>query len=339
MVMKAEERFELVKRNTQEILTEDELREILGSGKKLSSYYGTATTGPFHMAYLIPLTKVFDFNKAHIKTKILLADIHAALDDLKSDWSQIESRAKYYQKCIELSLPWDEKPEFVLGSSFQLDKDYCNDVLKMATHVTVNRATRAASEVTRMKNPKVSELIYPIMQALDEEYLDVDIQIGGIDQRHIMALAREELPVLGYKPRVEVMTPLVASLKGAESKMSASLPDTHIKVYDSETQIREKVSRAYCLAGDANNAVLHIAKFIVFTLNGKMKIERPEKFGGDVVFESYAEIEEAFIGKKLHPADLKKAVAEELVEIFAPARKFFDSHKDILEELGKEFVN
>ena len=80
----------------------------------------------------------------------------------------------------------------------------------MSTIATVDRATRAASEVTRMKNPKVSELIYPIMQALDEEYLDVDIQLGGIDQRHIFAFAREYMPAIGYRSRIEVMTPLVA---------------------------------------------------------------------------------------------------------------------------------
>ena len=223
--MTPEERFSLVKKNTEEILTENELRERLGSGNKLSAYYGTATTGPFHIAYLIPLTKVFDLDKAGIKTKILLADIHSALDDLKSGWEQIQIRAKYYQKCIENSFPWEDMPEFVLGSSFQFNSDYVQDMLKMATHVTVNRSTRAASEVTRMKNPKVSEIIYPLMQTLDEQYLDVDMQIGGIDQRHIMALAREELPRLGYMQRIEVMTPLIASLKGADTKMSASLPD------------------------------------------------------------------------------------------------------------------
>src|SRR3989338_7199559 len=337
--MNAEEKFSIVKRNTQEILTEQELKDRLNTDEKLTAYYGTACTGPFHMAYLIPLTKVFDLNKAGIKTKILIANIHAALDDLKAPWEEIEKRAEYYKKCIENSFPWDDKPEIVLGSEFQQEKDYVHDLLKMATSVTVNRATRAASEVTRMKNPKVSEIIYPLMQALDEQYLDVDMQIGGIDQRHIMALAREELPRLGYMQRIEVMTPLIASLKGADTKMSASLPDTHIKVYDSEAQIREKISRAYCLAGDRNNAVLQICRFIVFTIKNRLKIERPAKFGGDAIFESYETLEGDFLNKKLHPADLKKAVADELISVFSPVRKYFERHKDTLTELGKEFVN
>lgn len=335
--MVPEERYDLVKRNSQEILTDEELKELLAGKKRLSAYYGAATTGPFHIAYLIPLTKVFDFAKAGISTKILLADIHAILDDLKSSWDEIELKAKYYKKCIVHSLPWEEEPEIILGSSYQLNKDYCTDVLKLATHVTVNRATRAASEVTRMKNPKVSELVYPLMQALDEQYLDADIQIGGIDQRHIMALAREELPKLGYKPRIEVMTPLIASLKGAETKMSASLPDTHIKVYDSEQKIREKISKAYCLEGNANNAITQICQFIIFTLKNELTVERAKKFGGDIKFDSYSQLEEAFVNKALHPADLKKAVAEELIDVFSNARKYFDSHKEMLKELGKDF--
>src|SRR3989338_2090195 len=337
--MNAEEKFSIVKRNTQEILTEQELKDRLNTDEKLTAYYGTACTGPFHMAYLIPLTKVFDLNKAGIKTKILIANIHAALDDLKAPWEEIEKRAEYYKKCIENSFAWDEKPDMILGSEFQQEKDYTHDLLKMATSVTVNRAIRAASEVTRMKNPKVSEIIYPLMQALDEEYLDVDIQIGGIDQRHIMALAREELPKLGYKPRVEVMTPLVASLKGPGTKMSASIPESHIKVYDSEEKIKNKMNKAYCPEGDIKeNPVMQLCQFTIFPIKNKLKIERPAKFGGDIEFKSYKELEKTFMDKKLNPADLKQAVSNELIGIFKKAREYFEKNKDILKGLGEEFL-
>src|SRR3989338_6738587 len=241
-----QDRLELVRRNTQEILTEEELKQLLEHNKHPVAYLGIAVTGPFHMGYLVPLGKMFDFHKAGIKNTLLIADIHAALDDLKAPWDALKLRAEYYQKCVELSFPWEEKPRFVQGSSFQLSKNYINDMLKLSTLTTVKRATRAASEVTRMKNPKVSELIYPLMQALDEQYLEVDIQLGGIDQRHILAYAREYLALIGYKPRVEIMTPLVASLKGPGTKMSASIPESNIRVYDSEQAIKEKISKAYC---------------------------------------------------------------------------------------------
>lgn len=333
------DRLELIKRNTEEILIEEELKNLLNSKKKISAYFGIAPTGPFHTGYICSLSKIFDLEKAGISTKILLADIHSALDDLKTQWVDLNKKAEYYKKCVELAFPWEEKPKFVLGSDYQLKAEYQLDVLKISSMSTVARATRAASEVTRMKNPKVSELIYPIMQALDEEYLGVDIQLGGVDQRHIMAFAREYLPKLGYKPRVEVMTPLVVSLKGPGVKMSASIPESHIKIYDSEEQIKNKIKNAYCIAGEVNgNPILELTKFIVFPIKGKFKIERDKKFGGDMIYKEYKQVEGDFASKKLHPLDLKNALTKELIDSFSKARNYFDKNKDILKELGNEFL-
>ncbi len=337
--MKSSERYKLIKRNTLEILTEDELKVLLAEKKDLSAYYGTATTGPVHIGYFIPLSKVFDFTKAKVRTTILIADIHGAMDDLKTKWEELDLKAKYYEKCIELAFPWTDKPKFVLGSTYQLDRDYVLDMLKVSTIATARRAKRAASEVTRMKNPKVSELIYPIMQALDEQYLGVDIQLGGIDQRHIMAFARELLPELGYKKRVEIMTPLVASLQGPGTKMSASEPMTHIKVYDSEESIRTKVKKAYCPEGVIeDNPILQIAQFLIFPINNKMRIEREGKYGDSIEFNSYKELETAFVNKELHPMDLKESMIEYLIEVFRNVRNYFASNQDLLRELGEVYL-
>lgn len=338
--MDVEKRFNLIKQNTSEIVTEEELRKLLSEKKNISAYYGTSPTGPFHMAYFIPLSKVFDLSNAGVTTKILIANIHAALDDLKTPWEDIDKRAEYYKKCIELAFPWENKPEFVIGASFQLKKEYELDILKLSTLVTVARATRAASEVTRMKNPKVSELIYPIMQSLDEQYLDVDIQLGGVDQRHIMMLAREYLPIIGYKPRVEIMTPLIASLQGPGAKMSASIPMSHIKVYDSEEQIKEKINKAYCPIGDIkDNPILQLFQYLIFPIKKAVKVERPAKFGGDIEFGSYKEMENAFGEKKIHPLDLKNVLSSQLIITFKKARDYFGKNKDMLKGLGEAFVN
>ena len=337
--MDPNKRFELIARNTAEVLTEEDLKKALSSKKQLSSYLGIAPTGPFHMGYLIPLGKLFDFSKAGIKNKILIADVHSALDDLKSKWEELEAKTEYYKKCVELAFPWEEKPTFVSGSSYQLTKNYQLDVLKLSTSTTIARATRAASEVTRMKNPKVSELIYPIMQTLDEEYLDVDIQLGGMDQRHIMAYAREFLPLVNYKPRIEIMTPLVVSLKGPGVKMSASIPESSIKVYESEQSILNKINNAYCPQGIVqDNPILQLAKYIVFPIRGNLKIERNPKFGGDILYNDYGVMEKDFADKNLHPQDLKKAMAGEIVSIFSKARKYFEGKQDMLKKLGENFI-
>ncbi|AJF62380.1 MAG: Tyrosyl-tRNA synthetase [archaeon GW2011_AR20] len=329
--MDLSKRFELIKRNSQEILTENELKGALQKKKQLSAYYGTAPTGLYHMGYLVPLSKLFDFDKAGIKNKVLIANIHAALDDLKTPWEKIDFVGNYYQKCIELSFPWDKKPRFVRGSSFQLTKEYQLDVLKLSALSTVARTTRAASEVTRMKNPKVSELIYPIMQALDEEYLDVDIQLGGQDQRHILAYAREYLPLIKYEPRIEIMTPLIVSLRGPGVKMSASIPESRILVHDPKEVIEKNINNAYCPAGIVqDNPILQLAKFIVFSVKDKFKIERDKKFGGNIVFNNYNNLEKEFVDKKIHPSDLKNNLSKELTNIFSKVRNYFEKNQDLI---------
>ena len=209
--MELNNRLNLIKRNTIEIVTEEELIKLLKTKKNPSVYLGTAITGKPHVAYFIWILKLADFLKAGFKVKLLLADLHGALDN--TPWDLLEKRYKYYNIVIPAmfkSINVDIKNfEIIKGSSFQKNADYFYDVLRLSTQATLHDARKAGSEVVKQSdNPKLSGHIYPIMQALDEQYLGVDIQLGGSDQRHILAMAREYLPAIGYKKRVEIMTPL-----------------------------------------------------------------------------------------------------------------------------------
>jgi tyrosyl-tRNA synthetase len=327
----------VVLKNTAEVLTPEELVELLGSGKRLSAYYGIATTGSVHVGYLIPLSKAYDLSTLGIRTKILLADVHSVLDDQKTKFDEMELKSQYYRKCIELAVPWKEPPEFIRGSEFQLREDYARDLFRLASTTTVSRAMRAASEVTRMKDPKVSELMYPLLQVLDEQYLDIDIQLGGLDQRHIMALARESMKQLGYRRRVEVMTPLLLSLHGQGKKMSASDPGSAIRVYDSEQSIRNKVDRAFCPLDNVNeNPVLQLARFMVFGMGANLELNLPDK--RRIEIREYEELERRFSAREIHPADLKVAIADSLVLRLARAREYFESNQDLLRRLGEKYA-
>jgi len=333
------EKFELIKINTEEIVTEEDLKTLLATKSNIKAYYGIAPTGPFHISYLIPLSKVLDCIEIGIECTILIADLHAVLDDLKSSWDDVSIKAEYYKKCIELSLPIKRKVKFVLGSDYQLEKNYILDVLKVSTLMTVTRATRAASEVTRMKNPKVSELIYPIMQCLDEVALGADISIGGIDQRHIYAAAHDYLQKIGYKATVDIYTPIVSGLKGPGTKMSASIPESHIKVYDSKDAIKRKINGAYCpQAVVSNNPIMQLCQHIIFSFRKELLIERSSKFGGDLKFSTYNDLKNTYLSGELHPMDLKNAVVRELCDIFARCREYFENNRDILLALGQEFI-
>ncbi len=314
------DKFELVSRNTAEIIGEDDLKKLLRGKKKPSVYIGTAPTGRPHVGYLIWILKLNDLLRAGFKVKVLLADLHALLDGTPYD--VLEDRYKYYSEIIPGVIKAiggnPKNMEFVKGSDFELKGNYMKDLLRMATNVSVHDANKAASEVVKLgDNPKLAGLIYPLMQALDEEYLKVDMQLGGRDQRKIFVMAREQHPKIGYKPRIEMMTPILRGLVG--KKMSASDPNTKIDFLDDEETVKKKINKADCLEGDLDNGVMEFIKYIMMVIKGdnkeKFRVERPDKFGGNVEYSDYESLEKDFVSKKLHPMDLKIALAKELNNI------------------------
>ncbi|MBW2965558.1 tyrosine--tRNA ligase, partial [Candidatus Woesearchaeota archaeon] len=138
--MDVKEKLELIKRNTQEIVTEEELVNLLKKKKKPSVYLGTAVTGRPHVGYFMWVLKMADFLKAGFKVKLLLADIHGALDN--TPWDLLDNRSKYYNIVIPAmfeAVGADIKDfEIVQGSDFQLKDDYMFDVLKMSTLASVH---------------------------------------------------------------------------------------------------------------------------------------------------------------------------------------------------------
>lgn len=335
--LSVDERLELVRRNTEEIIGEKELEELLKKKKRPVVYIGTAITRSPHVAYFIWAIKLADFLKAGFKVKILLADLHGALDN--TPWEALERRYNYYKKVIPLvfeSIGVSIKNlEFVKGSDFELKKDYQEDLLKLTTIASVKGSMKAASEIVKHGNsPKVSGLIYPLMQALDEEYLGVDIQYGGTDQRKIFVLAGEILPKINYKKRIHVMTPMLSGLIG--EKMSSSDEKSKIDLLDAEGIVESKIKNAECVTGNPDNGLMDFLKYVIFVIkhdkNEKLVIERDKKHGGDLVYDDYLSLEKDFASKKLHPLDLKNALAKEISLLLLPMRKkykeLFKLHKE-----------
>jgi tyrosyl-tRNA synthetase len=339
MSLSIDEKIALVSRNTQEIVSEKELKTLLEEKKQPAVYIGISITGRPHVGYFVTILKLADFLNAGFKVKLLLADLHGALDSCP--WNVLDKRFEYYSHVIIKmfdSIGANVKNfEIVKGSDFQLDKNYVLDLLKLSSFATVKNSMKAASDVVKFgDNPKLSGLIYPLMQALDEEYLGVDIQYGGIDQRKILMFAREFLPKIGYKPRVEVMTPLIPGLN-ASGKMSASDPNSKIDLLDDLKTIQKKLNKAFCPEKQVeDNGVLAFCKYVLMVLKkdsgNEFIIERPEKFGGNIAFKSYDEIAKAYSAGDLHPMDLKQALAKEIDLMLEPIRKDMKGKEKLINE-------
>lgn len=271
----------------------------------------------------------------------MFADLHAYLDNMKAPWSLLEQRTKYYEAVIKsmlesINVPLD-KLKFVKGTDYQLSREYSLDVYRLTSVVTQHDAKKAGAEVVKqVEYPLLSGLLYPGLQALDEEYLKVDAQFGGVDQRKIFTFSEKYLPQLGYAKRVHLMNPMVPGLAGG--KMSSSEEDSKIDLLDSAANVKKKIKRAFCEPGSIqDNGLLSFVKHVLFSIfkegEGFVISRKPEN-GGDATFLKYEDLEKAFAGEEVHPGDLKGAVEIYINRLLDPIRKSFDTpfHKELTEK-------
>ncbi|XP_034610252.1 LOW QUALITY PROTEIN: tyrosine--tRNA ligase, cytoplasmic [Trachemys scripta elegans] len=322
------EKCHLITRNLQEVLGEDKLMPILKE-RDLKVYWGTATTGKPHVAYFVPMSKIADFLKAGCEVTILFADLHAYLDNMKAPWELLELRTQYYETVIKamlesIGVPLD-KLKFIRGTDYQLSKEYTLDVYRLSSLVTQHDAKKAGAEVVKqVEHPLLSGLLYPGLQALDEEYLKVDAQFGGVDQRKIFTFAEKYLPSLGYTKRLHLMNPMVPGLTG--TKMSSSEEESKIDLLDRKEDVKKKLKKAFCEPGNVeNNGILSFIKHVLFPLKSEFVILRDAKWGGNKTYTTYEELEKDFATEVVHPGDLKSSVEVALNKLLDPIRERFNT--------------
>ncbi|CCH41211.1 Tyrosyl-tRNA synthetase, cytoplasmic [Wickerhamomyces ciferrii] len=346
-----EEQFKLITKNLQEVLNPQIIKEILEKNERpLKVYWGTAPTGRPHCGYFVPMTKLADLLKAGCEVTVLLADLHAFLDNMKASLEVVNYRSKYYERIVKailrsINVPID-KLNFVVGSSYQLKEQYTLDIFRLSNTVSQNDAKRAGADVVKqVANPLLSGLIYPLMQALDEEHLGCDVQFGGVDQRKIFVLAEENLQSLGYKKRAHLMNPMVPGLTQG-GKMSASDPNSKIDILEDPKQVKKKINTAFCAPGVVEgNGLISFIEYVLVPIselkNGEGKfefpIDRPEKFGGPITYTSLNDIISDYKEEKLAPPDLKSGVADAINVLLAPIREEFANDKEFQEVEAKGY--
>lgn len=343
------EKVDLIERPpTEEVVTRDELIELFKTNSSPKHYIGLEISGFLHLGSLISTGfKINDFVKAGVKCTIFLADWHTLINDkLGGDWETISKVSKYYQDAFKLVCP---DAEIVLGSKLYEDKtDYWSDLVKFTKHMTIARTMRTLTIMGRSEEDDkidVAKLLYPAMQAVDIHSLDVDIAHAGMDQRKIHMLVREIFPKMNWKVPVAVHHRLLPGLsKPSENstqvlgKMSKSDPNSGIFVHNTDDEIKKKISKAWCEEANVqNNPLLEISKHVLFHEFDEMKVERPEKFGGNVSYTDYNQLQKDFEAKKLHPGDLKQTVGNYLVKIIAPIREKLNLSDELFEAIKKSY--
>ncbi len=344
--MDVEAKMDLVRKVGEEIITEEELRELFQTKDHPIAYDGFEPSGlaPIHFA-LYRAINLQDMLDAGIKFKLWLADWFAWINNkMGGDLEKIRKVGEYFIEVWKAAGVPTEKVEF-LWASENMDSEYWKRVILVAKNTTVSRMQRCLTIMGRKRGElqDAAQYFYPAMQVSDIFQLECDICQLGIDQRRANMLAREIGPQIGLWKPVAVHHHMLVGLQGTKtpegfesekdmdvaisSKMSKSVPESCIYVHDAPESLRSKIRAAYCPPKDVdNNPMLDYSKHIIFRKFKSMEIRRPAKYGGDLEIGSYEELEGMYSRGEIHPLDLKNAVADAIDELIAPIRDHFEKN-------------
>lgn len=358
--LSVEARLDLIKRNTEEILGEDDLVTLLQNDEPIKHYIGFEISGRIHIGTgLMCMSKVRDFMNAGVQCSIFLADWHSWINDkLGGDRDVIKEASNYFKEGLKASLRAvggdPDNVNFVLGTElYHNADDYWACVIEISKHTTLKRVLRSTTIMGRKEGENIdfAKLIYPPMQVADIFYQGINLAHAGLDQRKAHVIAREVGNKLKIKPLLnsngEQIKPVAVHhhlLLGLQKppqwpvpkenlqelwstmKMSKSIPDSAIFVTDEPDLIKKKLQKAFCPEREAEfNPVLDWTKSLIFRdEQSVLEVTRPEKYGGDKTYENYTALVDDFVGGKLHPADLKSAVATAITAMLEPVREHFN---------------
>lgn len=371
--MTSEEKFDLITRGLDEVLTPEALKELIASGTPLRHYIGFEVSGIPHIGHtFLAMQKVKDFVEAGVEVTIFIADWHTWLNrKLDGKFATITRLAdEYFKEALTagyLVAGGDPKDlKFVKGSALYKQKpDYWATMMEVSRNTTLARMVRSVSIAGRKEEEGMdfAILLYPAMQAADVFALQANLPHGGTDQRKAHVIAKDVATQITVDPLKDkngkqikpvalhhhlllgIETPQIWPIPEGDKeafretfKMSKSRPNSSIFIHDTPEEIRHKVRQAFAPEGEIEfNPVLDWVKYLIFhNPETTFVITRDEKWGGSLTYTSYEDLERDYAEKKLHPQDLKNAVAEWLVEKLEPARKYFEDpkRKAALEEIA-----
>jgi len=337
-----EQRLSLILRGTEEVITEDELKQLLETTSSPKAYWGFEPSGGMHIGTgLVCGGKIKDMTDAGCRFTVFLADWHAWINNkLGGDFENIRLCGEYFKRCfIGLGIV-SENVTYRFGSDVEGGLDYWEKVIRIAKSNSAKRIRRALPIMGRedAEDIETAALIYPCMQAADIFQLDLDIACAGIDQRKAHVIARESAAKLQKRKPISLHTPLLPSLLGSGQgsagspapgtfdenpnydseiggKMAKSIPGSSVLVHDEPQEIYAKIRSAYCPPRQIKgNPILDIVRLILIPQMGDLEIERPAKYGGKTRFEKYEDLSRTYSMGGLHPQDLKSSVAKSLSE-------------------------
>jgi len=221
-----------IKRGSDEILLESELRQKLERGRPLNIKAGFDPTAPdLHLGHTVLINKLRQFQQLGHHIMFLIGDFTGMIGDPSGKSAtrpaltpdQIRDNAETYQQQVFKILDPDTT-EICFNSSWH-GKRTSADMIRLASRHTVARMLERDDFSRRYRNNQpisIHEFLYPLIQGWDSVEMKADVELGGTDQKFNLLVGRELMKAEGQEPQVTLTMPILEGLDGVQ-KMSKSL--------------------------------------------------------------------------------------------------------------------
>ena len=243
------EALKLIKRGTDEILTEADLQKKLDSGKQLIIKAGFDPTAPdLHLGHTVLLNKLRHFQELGHKVVFLIGDFTGQIGDPSGknktrptlDADQLAENSKTYQSQVFKILKKDL-------TEIRFNSEWCNNLganglIELASKYNVARMLERDDFNKRYSSNQsiaVHEFLYPLIQGYDSVELKADVECGGTDQKFNLLVGRELQRSYDQEPQVVLTVPILEGLDGT-NKMSKSL-NNYIGVNENPDEMFGKI--------------------------------------------------------------------------------------------------
>ncbi len=339
--------------SAEETIGAEHLASILAGGESaagdsiIRAYVGFEPSGRAHIGWKVIANTLRRSLDAGVNVLIFLADWHAWLNDkFDGDMQSIRTTARYTEEVFRALLGHPTEGEgaaelrFFSASELMDSGDYWARVLRCSKNMSLARVRRTFGIMGRSEDSSdgdLSRFFYPAMQAADIFEMNIDIAIGGMDQRKAHMYMREVADHWRWTKATCVHTPIISGLRSSGSrmesfdhKMSKSDPGGALLLHDSPEKIRQKLRSAHLDPADATSPVHELVEHVILPERGLLRVRPDPEYGEASDWTSLDAIRDALTTEALHPLDYKIAVADSLADSLAPLTAHFEANRDLL---------
>jgi len=288
----------LLKRGVDEIIIEEELVELLSSGKKLRLKEGFDPSFPdIHLGHMVALRKLRQFQDVGHQVILIVGDWTAQIGDPSGasatrpmlSKEQVQANAETYMK--QFFKVVDKQKTEVRWQSEWYGKFTLADVIQLTSKFTIAQLMAREDFSNRYNAGRpiaVTELLYPLLQAYDSVAIQADVEFGGTDQKFNLLVGRELQSMVGQPPQQLFLVPILTGTDGSQ-KMSKSLGN-YIGVAEPPNEIYGKVMSI------SDNLTMDYFELLT-----------------DVPDEELEEFKQELKAETINPMKLKQHLARELI--------------------------